>query len=780
MKKKTFYQLAVMALMLLVGFSKKAEAFIQPDCYNSFAAAHPTFFIVSNNTALYPSAIAPYASAINAVTGTTSGATLLIDTTVYIDQSITFTNCQLYFAPHINMGMYAANVALGIVNSTLSAACDTMWDGINGSMYANNSININNSTLMDMQYGVNIGAIGTNFIMNATNNQFINNFVSIRIQETPTTYAGVIYNNTFYTNSTGLIQPYFGQQGETGIWTHMVKKLVIGSATNPNIKNTFHHLKNGIELFTKAPGLVYTDNVEVYNPVMYEIRGSSGGNQYNNKFGSGIYGATLANTINLYVGKIGNLGNASFQDCDKGIILDKVNATVQEVSFANMMWGFSDDKGGNAIDLTGNYMENVYRCITLDGTPTAAKINNNNLSTRNVIDYIPYTGTSFDYPWGIKMDFQSGGSSVGADMMNNYIRMNAVRGVGIHTGFGSSALKIERNIIELLPSSSMGTSGLPMSYLCAGIYAYLPNDLTTINGNIVYGNANTHYKTNTISTTLTDDPTLVTPIGEPSAIMVYGNDPYILCNRTFNIRYGMQIRGNAILSPITKVAGNELNNHAVGIMFKGTATPNTSGFGSNFGNASNDNNNVFNGSTSYETIVGGTSSDRVKIYFWHTSTTTPTRNLRTNSTTITNGESWSNQSNARKYVVSANSAGATTYNCSSTYGSIFDPSYYTPAVLVTKYATPVSEFNNADNDYYAVYPNPASDVINLSYSIHAEATSASFILTNTLGQVVKTTELPVATHDYTINSGALTSGIYYCSFMIDGKIAKTMKIIISH
>ncbi len=78
------------------------------------------------------------------------------------------------------------------------------------------------------------------------------------------------------------------------------------------------------------------------------------------------------------------------------------------------------------------------------------------------------------------------------------------------------------------------------------------------------------------------------------------------------------------------------------------------------------------------------------------------------------------------------------------------------------------------------FPNPSSQTANFEYNLPAVNQNAQIIIRNTLG---------VETDNYTLESRAgkksvdvskYASGIYFCSFIVDGKVVQSKKMIIKH
>ncbi len=77
------------------------------------------------------------------------------------------------------------------------------------------------------------------------------------------------------------------------------------------------------------------------------------------------------------------------------------------------------------------------------------------------------------------------------------------------------------------------------------------------------------------------------------------------------------------------------------------------------------------------------------------------------------------------------------------------------------------------------YPNPANDYASIVYKA-GNGTSASIILRNVLGSVVKNVTLNGTEGKFSLNTNDLTNGIYFYSLVSDGISVSTKKLIIKH
>jgi hypothetical protein len=76
---------------------------------------------------------------------------------------------------------------------------------------------------------------------------------------------------------------------------------------------------------------------------------------------------------------------------------------------------------------------------------------------------------------------------------------------------------------------------------------------------------------------------------------------------------------------------------------------------------------------------------------------------------------------------------------------------------------------------FAVYPNPATDFINIEY---AGQSNGSFELFNVIGQSVYTEALNAGDQKSAVDVSSLKSGVYFYTLQIDGQVMETKKLII--
>ena len=83
------------------------------------------------------------------------------------------------------------------------------------------------------------------------------------------------------------------------------------------------------------------------------------------------------------------------------------------------------------------------------------------------------------------------------------------------------------------------------------------------------------------------------------------------------------------------------------------------------------------------------------------------------------------------------------------------------------------------NSISAPYPNPAKSMVYINYNVSYNS-KATLQIYNICGKIEKQIDLNNNHGIVTFNVADLPSGIYFCSLNIEGKIAKTTKLLIVH
>lgn len=103
-------------------------------------------------------------------------------------------------------------------------------------------------------------------------------------------------------------------------------------------------------------------------------------------------------------------------------------------------------------------------------------------------------------------------------------------------------------------------------------------------------------------------------------------------------------------------------------------------------------------------------------------------------------------------------------------------------VIVNYDATSTGIADNLFNNVYFsnAYPNPANNFTSIDYDLPYTVEKLSINIYNLLGAVIKEIPVPDFKGSIKINTNDLNDGIYFCTFIINGEIFKTNKLVIKH
>lgn len=103
-------------------------------------------------------------------------------------------------------------------------------------------------------------------------------------------------------------------------------------------------------------------------------------------------------------------------------------------------------------------------------------------------------------------------------------------------------------------------------------------------------------------------------------------------------------------------------------------------------------------------------------------------------------------------------------------------------VRVHFYASPtgIQEAVTGENKLTAAYPNPASSIASLNYSLKSNVQSAKIVMYDMIGAMVKEITLDDKQGTVKLNVGDIPTGIYFYSLVADNKVINTRKLIVSH
>jgi len=83
------------------------------------------------------------------------------------------------------------------------------------------------------------------------------------------------------------------------------------------------------------------------------------------------------------------------------------------------------------------------------------------------------------------------------------------------------------------------------------------------------------------------------------------------------------------------------------------------------------------------------------------------------------------------------------------------------------------------NTLSGAYPNPANNVVNFEYSLNT-GNNGSVVIRNLVGMVIKQSDLISSDNKIAVLTSDLPDGIYFYSFVVDGRTVSTHKLIIKH
>lgn len=101
----------------------------------------------------------------------------------------------------------------------------------------------------------------------------------------------------------------------------------------------------------------------------------------------------------------------------------------------------------------------------------------------------------------------------------------------------------------------------------------------------------------------------------------------------------------------------------------------------------------------------------------------------------------------------------------------------TVVIKYTSYPLSIPE-TGIRNSMTDIYPNPASDRATVSYQ--PGTYDGEILVRNMIGKTVFQQKVTGGAGKMVINTTDLPDGIYFCSMLADGKVVKTMKLIIRH
>ena len=103
----------------------------------------------------------------------------------------------------------------------------------------------------------------------------------------------------------------------------------------------------------------------------------------------------------------------------------------------------------------------------------------------------------------------------------------------------------------------------------------------------------------------------------------------------------------------------------------------------------------------------------------------------------------------------------------------------TVCVNVTFAAFPQGINDQANITLSNAYPNPASNLVNFSYSVRQNS-NAKLIIRNVLGSIVREADIAGTSGKLSINTSDLADGVYFYTFLVNGNSQVTKKLVIRH
>jgi len=348
---------------------------------------------------------------------------LVIDGTLIVDEDYCFRS---FIAPGtIIMKENAKIIVLNGQKLTLINVeiygCEAMWDAIE--VKPGGELVVINCTIRDGKDAIFAWAGST---LNIANTDFINNLISLRAQsknEFGAVNVTRLSNNTFLTEG-GLLPPYAGQKGLTGISLSNLSAIDI-SAPNKTLKNHFKNLRNGI--------LSYESNVVCnYNSFENIVTAGTPGSGYAIRTTGGSTGQRLFQQKGL-----GKDYAPTFINCFGAISCSGTRLTVTDNYMTNVIYGVRVNFSGR-FNIYNNVIEASQAGIhLLENIPSYATIQNNDISMDEV-------GTLPD-AIGIRINETPIGFEGVYKVLDNFIALsNARTGIQVTSG---SFIKIVNNTI---------------------------------------------------------------------------------------------------------------------------------------------------------------------------------------------------------------------------------------------------------------------------------------------------------------------------------------------
>jgi hypothetical protein len=582
----------------------------------------------------------PSTSTINtqfANAGTVSNKRFYIDGVLTIDQNITFDNCELYFTQLASV-FNGSSHTLTLNYSTLDAACDT-WVGIIASG-ANAKVIGNNSTWRHANVGIDATQ---NALVELDQCTFEDGGTGIILEDaTANPYPISIERCVFTTTPTVTPTTHM-----IGIHIEDIVHANIGDKLDASSGNSFANLEIGVHISNENPSC----QVGIYNCTFDNIhdRSITGmwqhatkvNNCYTQKSGAAIWCKTkelsLGNTSVEVANTNAANANTAISNCDKGIVGLRSNATVRNVYIANTLMGVMlGASTGRDIDVQHCAVNNAFIGVQCSGNTSNLVIEDNtiDISTSGI-----NTGLySMIWPIGIDVKSFLNQTNDPAIIAGNTVNLQGFSGVGINADNTNKMTNIELNTINIGYTSSEDIVCINASHL------------TGISARNVYGTQLQGNHINAPASMIGGTRTDISGI-----LLDNSSQQQLHCNHSLNTPVSITVISEC-LTPADKVKGNEANSAKFGWLFRHLGTE--ASFG-DVGDANNDNNNLFVGTTFASKVFRFCElAPQYQIF------TAPSNLVlsESNSEDINSGSS-----NTCVYYTAANAIGHSTYTCPSVY-----------------------------------------------------------------------------------------------------------------
>jgi len=89
----------------------------------------------------------------------------------------------------------------------------------------------------------------------------------------------------------------------------------------------------------------------------------------------------------------------------------------------------------------------------------------------------------------------------------------------------------------------------------------------------------------------------------------------------------------------------------------------------------------------------------------------------------------------------------------------------------------VNSLANNNLNLFTIYPNPANNYVVINYN-NKNNSKATFHIYDCLGNIVK--KITATSNNTTVNINGLTTGIYFCTYILNDKKVYSKKLIITH